>query len=293
MDFRNVSQSRLPILSAIFVLIVLGATGLWAQTTDVNYKGFTAYEEARASTGDSGQFVVLDTNIGYDFNKHVGMDVGIPVYFVRPTLPGQTHQWDNELGDPYLDLRLTADNPVVNYSTAITVSIPARETGAFSTGRAGINWFNHFDRPIYRFTPFVNAGIGNGILDTRLLSQPFRLTQLFKTLGFIADLEGGADFTVMRGVKVGGSYYALEPSGPQKIYGKRRPNNVQGVPLTPDASLVTHDRGYSAWLRIQPSRFFYLEPGYSHSIKLDQDAATVTVGLDLTSLLRRPTARRH
>ncbi len=60
----------------------------------------------------------------------------------------------------------------------------------------------HFDRPIYRFTPFVNAGIGNGILDTRLLSQPFRLTQLFKTLGFIADLEGGADFTVMRGVKV-------------------------------------------------------------------------------------------
>src|SRR5207245_2234076 len=100
MDFRNVSQFRLPILSAIFVLIVLGATGLWAQTTDVNYKGFTAYEEARASTGDSGQFVVLDTNIGYDFNKHVGMDVGIPVYFVRPTLPGQTQQWHDGLGDP-------------------------------------------------------------------------------------------------------------------------------------------------------------------------------------------------
>src|SRR5437870_12663819 len=55
MDFRNVSQSRLLILGAIFVLMVLGATGLWAQTTDVNYKGFTAYEEARASTGDRSE----------------------------------------------------------------------------------------------------------------------------------------------------------------------------------------------------------------------------------------------
>ena len=82
----------------------------------------------------------------------------------------------------------------------------------------GLDWFNHFDRPVWRFTPFVNAGLSNGILDTRLLSQPFRLADSFKTLGFLADAEGGMDFRLVRYVSVGGSYYELFPGGDQKVY---------------------------------------------------------------------------
>ena len=299
MRLQGVSQARLFIVSVVFVFLCLATTSLSAQSSDSEYKGFTAYEEARASTSDTGQFVVLDTNIGYDFNQHVGMDIGIPVFFIRPTITGLPQRWDNELGDPYLDLRLTFGNGILNYATAITVAVPVHPAGhALSTGRVGVDWFNHFDRPVSRFTPFVNAGLANGIMNTRLLSQPFRLTRLFQSLGFIADFEGGTDFRLAPFLKVGGSYYALEPSGDQKVYGPSSVSNVNSVtalnsPFVPNATLITHDRGYSAWIRLTPSRFFFIEPGYSHSLKLNQDAATVTVGLDFSSLFRRPSARRH
>ena len=266
MRLPGVSRYTLLTVSAAFLFICLATTSLSAQweapQQSENYKGFTAFEETRASTSKSGQFVVLDTNIGYDFSRHVGMDIGIPVFFIRPTITGLPQQWNNEIGDPYGDLRLTFDNRVLNYATAFTVAVPTHKAGtALSTGRVGLDWFNHFDRPIYRFTPFVNAGLANGIINTRLLSQPFRLGRLFQTLGFIADLEGGMDFRLARFLKVGGSYYALEPSGNQKIYGPSS-SNITSIsqlnsPFIPNSTLITHDRGYSAWTRLTPSRFLY------------------------------------
>jgi hypothetical protein len=279
--------------AALMVVFLFGVASLYGQTVSTfEPKGVTAYEEFRASDSNQGQFLILDTNIGYDFSKHVGMDIGVPVYVLRPTLPGTPHQWDYNIGDPYWDLRLTFDNHVLNYATAVTVSVPANETGSFSTGRLGVDWFNHFDHTIARFTPFVNAGIANGILDTRYLSQPFRLTESFRTLGFLADAEGGTNFRLAPAVSVGGSYYALMPSGQQKAYA-----GVQNFFLLPTTTIsvsdITHDHGYSAWLRLTPTRFLFVEAAYVHSIKLNDDAATVTLGVDVRSLFTRPGARQH
>jgi len=282
-------------LVAAVVLLLNGKT-VFAQTQTQPYgyeeRGFTAYEDIRASDSNFGQFLIFDTSFGYQFNNHVGADVGVPVYLVRPTFPGQPHQWDYNIGDPYGDLRLTFNNNILNYDTAFTVSVPANETGQFSTGRMGLDWFNHFDRPVWRFTPFVNAGVANGVLDTRLLSQPFRLADSFKTLGFLADVEGGMDFRVVRYVSVGGSYYELFPGGDQKVY-----NGITNFFLTPPAgetvSDVTHDRGYSSWIRLMGGRTFYIEAAYVHSIKLNNDAGTLTLGIDLKSLFTRPAALAH
>lgn len=285
MASQKSNQSKLLVkCGLVAIFLVLGRSSLIAQlSTNPDYRGFTAYEEARASTSDSGQFVALDTDIGYDFTHHLGADVGVPVYFIRPTLAGQTHDWTNRLGDPYMDMRLSFDNRAVNYVTVITASIPARATGAFSTGHVGVDWFNHFDHEINRFRPFVNVGIANGILNTHQLSQPFRLTELLKTSGFIGLFEGGTDFKVWHSLRVGSSFYALEPAGTQKIAGQPIANST----VTPTASLIDHDRGFSTWVRIPSSHLLYTQVGYNHSIKLDEDAATVTVGLDFTSLLRR------
>lgn len=269
--------------SLFLVLIMAGADRMAAQSSD---RGFTAYEEARASTSDSGQFVALDTNIGFDFNRHFGTDIGIPVYFIRPTLAGQTHVWDNRLGDPYWDARYSVESKFLNYATVFTASVPAEQIGAFSTGHLGLDWFNHFDHPIYRFRPFVNGGIANGIINTHQLSQPFRLTEILKTSGFIGILEGGMDYKVWRKVKVGSSFYAIEPAGTQKIAGQPI-QNTQNTTLTPLAILADHDRGYSAWVRLLSSHYVYTQVGYNHSIKLNEDAATVTLGFDLTPLLRK------
>ena len=43
---------------------------------------------------------------------------------MRQTFPGQPHEWDYNIGDPYGDLRLTFNNNVLNYDTAFTVSVP-------------------------------------------------------------------------------------------------------------------------------------------------------------------------
>jgi hypothetical protein len=164
--------------------------------------------------------------------------------------------------------------------------VPVQETGAFSTGRLGLDWFNHFDRPIGRLTPYVNVGISNGLLDTRLVAQPFRIFDSFRSLGFLANGEGGMTLRVANRLIVGGSYYALEPSGSQKLYAA---NGIRNFFLLPNGSAgsvsdFTHDRGYSAFLRINPTRFMYIEPAYVHSLKFNQDAATVTVGFDVRAL---------
>ncbi|HXB22186.1 MAG TPA: hypothetical protein VNV88_12430 [Candidatus Solibacter sp.] len=49
-------------------------------------------------------------------------------------------------------------------------------------------------------------------------------------------------------------------------------------------SEYTHDRVYSAFLRVNPTRFMYIESAYVHSLKFNQDAATLTVGFDLRAL---------
>jgi hypothetical protein len=280
-------------VALVVLLLLLGGAAVHAQEIPAYQpRGFTAYEQFRGSGSSQGQFLIFDTNVGYDFNQHIGADVGIPVYLLRPTLPGEPHQWDYNLGDPYVDLRLAFPNRYLNYSTALTVSVPANETGAFSTGRLGMDWFNHFDMPIYRFTPFVNAGIANGILDTRFLSQPFRLTDSFRTLGFIADTEGGVSFRVTNPLAIGGSYYELFPSGSQKAYAGIQ--NFFLLPTTTETvSQITHDHGYTGYVRVMPTKSVYLEAAYVHSIELNFDAATFTVGVDLKSLFSRPETQRH
>ncbi len=278
---------------ALLLLLAIGPVA-FAQSPETPVytpqKGFDIYEEFRGSASSQGQFLVLDSDIGYDFNRYIGTDVGIPVYFTHmtPPLQGQPYGWQDQLGDPYWDLRLTFNNHVLDYDTAVTVSVPYYETGSFSTGDLGVDWFNHFDKPIGHVTPFLNAGIANGILNTQLLSQPYRLADNFRTLGFVADGEAGMDFQIYRGFGVGGSFYEVVPSGTQKAF-------VNGVAVTntflfPTAanalSEATNDHGYSAWIRMIPTRYLYTEIGYVHSIEFDSDSVTLTVGFDLRSMFR-------
>jgi hypothetical protein len=289
------SKRQAPIkLALLTIFLLLGSAVLYGQQVVPSYqpRGFTAYEQFRGSTSSQGQFLIFDTNVGYDFNQHIGADVGVPVYLLRPTVPGTPRQWNSNLGDPYVDVRLAFPDRYLDYSTAVTVSVPANETGAYSTGRLGLDWFNHFDVPIGRFTPFANAGIANGILDTRFLSQPYRLTDSFRTLGFIADTEGGVSFRIANPLSIGGSYYALLPSGQQKAYA-----GIQNFFLLPTTNetidQITHDHGYTGYVRIMPTRTLYLEAAYVHSMELNFDAATFTVGVDLKSLFSRPHAQQH
>lgn len=279
------------IRAAAVLILATNAPALFAQTPAFEpQKGFDIYEEFRGSASNEGQFLVLDNDIGYDFNRYIGTDVGIPIYFnhLTPPLQGQPSGWQQQLGDPYWDLRLTFDNRILDYDTAVTVSDPYYETGSFSGGDIGVDWFNHFDKRIGRVTPFLNAGIANGILNTQLLSQPYRLFQTFHTLGFLADAEAGMDFKLYRGTAVGGSFYELVPSGTQRAFinGQTIVNTLLFPTAANALSEATNDHGYSAWIRLTPARFLYTQVGYVHSIEFDSDAVTLTVGFDMRSMFR-------
>src|SRR5512142_1382211 len=83
--------------------------------------GFTSFIQFGGSVNSSGQVFKLDSNVGYDFERHWGVAVGVPVYFARSastaTVPASSN---NGVGNPYLALRARFDNPVVNYRSAIT-----------------------------------------------------------------------------------------------------------------------------------------------------------------------------
>lgn len=284
-------RARLLLVAAAIIAFISCAPAAAAQEAAYQYeqqKGFDVYEEFRGSASSHGQFLALDSNLGYDFNKYIGTDVGIPVYFnhLTPPLQGQAPGWQQNLGDPYWDLRLSFNNHVLNYDTAFTVAVPYYETGAFDGSNLGLDWFNHFDKPIGRVTPFLNAGVANGILNTQLLSQPFRLFQTFRTLGVVGDAEAGMDFRLYRGVGVGGSFYEVIPSGTQKAFINGHPvvNNFLFPTAANALSQATNDHGYSAWVRVLPTKFLYVEAGYVHSIEFNDDAATLTVGFDLRSM---------
>lgn len=276
-------------ITLVFLLVLGWPDRLLGQHPAGEDHGFTAFVEARGSTSKQGQLTLVDASIGYDFNSHVGFDFGVPYYFVRATpnlVPGEAHTWNNNLGDPYFDLRFTFDNRTLNYATVLTATIPVAETGAFSTGRVGLDWFNHFDKPIWRITPYVNGGIYNGLLDTRVISQPYRLFNSFRSLGFLANAEGGVTFRVAKRMVIGGSYYQLIPSGSQKLYSAGGIRNFFLLPngTTGNVDDLLRDRGYTAFIRLNPFKSMYIEPAYVHSTKFDIDAATITIGFDLRGL---------
>jgi hypothetical protein len=55
------------------------------------------------------------------------------------------------------------------------------------------------------------------------LSQPFRLTGILKTSGFLGIAEGGMDYNAWRKIKIGSSFYAIEPAGTQRLRVNRCP----------------------------------------------------------------------
>ncbi len=290
------SDHKLALASSILVLLVTCLTAsARAQSVDGDEKGFTAFEEFRGSTSKYGQLLTADTNLGYDFNRFLGVDVGIPVFFARGAVAnelvtGRPNRWQERLGDPYVDLRFTAENRILNYFSVVTGSVPVSHVGAFSTGKVGAEWFNHFDHSVGPLTPFVDVGIANGVLNTRLLSQPFRLDRPFRTLGFLANFEAGADLRFSHSFSVGASAYQFVPAGRQQFFGTLSGNSTPADTAATAQTVAdfTHDRGYSAWIRSTPGRFLYMELGYDHSIRLRQDSASITIGFDLTPLFRKP-----
>src|SRR5438445_8340201 len=53
------------------------------QTNPQDGKGFSSYTEFGGSSNSDGRVFELDSSVGYNFSKHFGLDMGLPIYFTQ------------------------------------------------------------------------------------------------------------------------------------------------------------------------------------------------------------------
>ena len=317
---------KIAIASLVVGLMLLACGMVYAQPPDgagSDERGFVLYESFQGSSNSLGQVTRLDSAIGYNFNRYFSVDAGVPVYFIHAsdTAVANGAQSGNGIGNVFVDLYFTFDNPAVNYESQITGTAPTgnKDLG-LTTGRATVDWNNYFWRDFGSLRPFANIGIANTVSDTPYFVRPF------STFGTVGHFEGGLSYGLFRFARVGASLYDILPTGQQKVYSRlvRRGMTTtleQSVALrTPQTmgpggrgtasggqgstsgtnrrgfetqsqtigeSDLTRDNGYSAWLNIGPVRNVYLQAGYSRSVIYRLDTFWFGVGFSFNFRGRR------
>jgi hypothetical protein len=268
-------------------------------------EGPTAFVQVQGTYTRLGIISSADINLGYNFNTRIGADVGLPIFYTRsPFSQVINHDWktDTLMGEPYLDVHYNTTRYGARFTSVLTGTIPAASSvRIYSTGRVGVDWFNHIqpEKAIGgRITPFINFGLSNGTVNRYYMPRPYSTVRPYQTLGIMGDGEAGVTIQVIRGIKIGGSAYGLQPGGPQKVFSRL---------VTPGSSVVgalTHgrfwnnafetvgnsgidrDNGFSAWVEVNRLRNVSLMVGATHSVHYAYDSVNLVVNFDATDLLR-------
>jgi hypothetical protein len=290
------------LLLAILALAVAAAAQSVPATSNSD-TGFTSYVEFDGTSNAEGQVYRLNSSVGYSFTEHFGIDVGVPVYFLRPSssVTGTTGSTSaNGLGNPYLDLRLKFLNPVVNFGSVLTGYAPAGDSKlGLSTGRATFDWTNHFDHSFNNLTPFLEAGLSNTVADTQLFLRPFT------SLGMNSHFQGGISYQLGRYFNVGASGYDIQPFGQQTIFSKvangssqsRGPaaasshGPFQNNQQVTGSSDLAYDNGFSAWIGASPSPYLDMQLGYTRSIQYDLNSVSFGIGVNVGRLYHRSASK--
>lgn len=294
-----------PRFALIFILALLTAVAV-AQNAPPNQKqteetGWTSLMSFDGSANSQERVLDLGTTVGYNFDKHWGADMGVPLSFVSSsttTTTGSTSSKSttalNSLGNVYTDVNFKTNSDLANYASTLTVAAPTGSTKkGVSTGRFNVGWNNHVEHDFDRLTPFLELGLSNGLTDTKLFHRPFT------TLGFVSQFSGGSKVDLGGNFSVGASLYDVLPSGSQKMFSKlvsQKSTSTAGTgkngrsyelaaETTGDASL-TRDNGGSAWVEFSPGVFDF-QIGYTHSVHFALDTVAFNVGVNLGKLVKR------
>jgi hypothetical protein len=285
---------RATLVPVLFVLV--SSAVLAAQSTQgakpaaQGDKGFTSYAEFGGTANAAGQVYRLESSIGYNFSQHFGVDLGVPIYFVRPSATTGNTTSVNELGNPWLGLHLKFNNPVANFGSALTGFAPTADSKrGLSTGRATFDWTNHVDHTFTRLTPFGEVGVGNTVIDSPLFMRPYT------TLGFNTHFQVGANYDLWKIFSVGGSGYDILPAGQQTVFSRVAPASARAIShgraflqnqQTTGSADIAKDNGFSAWVDANPSANLDFELGYTRSVYYDLNSVSFTVGVDVGHLAR-------
>lgn len=271
--------------------------------------GPTALVGLQARSTTFGVVSSLGISLGYQFTQHLTFDIGLPIIYTRSRYSlVTTSDWETDtlLGDPFLDGRYARTIAGASVLSVVTVAFPASNPQrVFSTGRVGVDWFNHVQstKPLKGITPFVNAGAASKSIDRYYMPRPYSLSRLYESQGFISDFEGGFSYRIHHDYSVGASLYALAPAGSQKVFSKLvAPGSVvvgdghygrvwDSAFETMGSSEINRDNGYSGWVEITRFKNVNFQFGYTHSVHYRFDSATLAVTFDGTTAIRELTGQ--
>jgi hypothetical protein len=288
--------------------------------------GPTAFVQAEGNHFNMGDVLTYDFDIGYKFNAHTSVDIGLPIYSTRtPFSIVSNHDWRDTtiIGTPYIDVRYDTVHNKTNITSILTGAAGFNMVKTYSTGRMAGDWFNHFDRNYQIldydavFTPFLNFGFGTGTVDRQVMPRPYELARPYETLGLIGNGEVGGAFTIKKVYRLEGSAYGLSPVGPQKVYSRLvSPDNLLGwagcngqTPCTNEdhnrfwdiffetggeyvntygsgPARISRDNGFGAYLSISKYKNVTVELGYTRSVHYDYGSAFLMLRYNFTGILR-------
>jgi len=262
--------------------------------------GWTLGTRFEGSYSSDGGIYDVGSAVGYNFSRHFGIDLGVPLLFVntpskiRASNPGAVSGIG--IGSFFTDLRWNYPNKSLNFSPAVHLTAPTGDKKkGFSVGHVTWNETNHFDHAFGDFSPFLDAGVGNSLMDTKYFKRPFM------TFGNNAQFEGGLEYD--RGkFSFSASLYDVAPWGSQTVISRvfrcssaakcsatgtttNRTSFTTASVSTGGADL-TRDNGFNAGVDYKPVGYLDLEFGFSRSVPLHLNSYSFGIGVDLSSLLR-------
>lgn len=248
--------------------------------------GWTLGTKFEGSSSGDGAVYDVGSALGYNFSRHFGIDAGVPLYFVTtPTMikknnPGAVSGIG--VGTLFTDLRWNYPNPSLNFSSAVHLTAPTGETKkGLSTGHATWNLANHIDHAFGDFSPFLDFGAGNTVMDTKFFHRPYI------TFGYNAQFNGGVEYDPGK-FSFSASAYDVAPWGNQTVISrvfrcgasakcnagaatKNRKSFTTASVSTGAADLV-RDNGYNAGIDYKPVGYIDLEFDFSRTFHFNSTA---------------------
>jgi hypothetical protein len=247
--------------------------------TAVEEEGFT-WTETYEGNGNSDGFITdINSTLGYLFDEHFSIDMGVPYLFIRPSSSKTGTTSVAGVGNPYVGLKYSRKGPLLDFSTSLNGAVPAASSAkGLSTGRVTFDWDNHFAHGFGLFTPFLDVGLANSAPDTRFLRRPYI------SLGKLSHFEGGSELDLGDKFSVSASGYYILPWGPQQIFVRGKKSSSGS---TKGGVSLTRDDGINLGLDYNLSRVVDLSAGYSHSAYSVLNTVSFGVELNVTSWLRK------
>jgi len=257
--------------------------------------GWVWLEQFAGSANTYGLVTATTSSAGYNFNSHLGVIGGIPLYLIHnssstTTAPSSVHG----VGDVFASLRFAWANPVVNYRMTLTGAAPSGDsTQGLGTGHATYDWTHHVDRGFGRWTPFAEGGLTNST------SQALLVQRQFVSFGPAAHFEAGSAFRLIGPLSVSASAYDIQPWGSQtvlsRVVGQGGPPAGTGKngrvfelsQTTAGGADLTHDYGVNAGVAVSLSPAAQVWAGFNHSSHFALNTFSFGVGVNVLSLIHR------